>query len=228
MILSASQPYFSPFPGFFYKAHLSDIFVVLDEVQFPRGTTWVTRNRFKNDQGTLWMTVPVWKKGLGLQKINQVRICHEGPWARKHLESLKNAYGNAPYFIDHLGFLRETLSSKSERLIEINLEIIRYLLRQLRINTRVILLSELGIKATGDLRIIGICKELGSSHFMAQSAAAKYLDQDLFHEAGIQLQFFRPPSLVYPQLWGGYISNLSAFDLLFNCGPKAHDILTKG
>lgn len=71
MILSTSQPYFSPFPGFFLKAFLSDIFVILDEVQFPMGTTWLTRNRFKNDQGTLWMTVPVWKKGLGLQKINE-------------------------------------------------------------------------------------------------------------------------------------------------------------
>jgi len=71
MILSTSQPYFSPFPGFFLKAFLSDIFVVLDEVQFPRGTTWLTKNRFKNDQGTLWMTVPVWKKGLGLQKISE-------------------------------------------------------------------------------------------------------------------------------------------------------------
>ncbi|MBU0988102.1 MAG: WbqC family protein, partial [Proteobacteria bacterium] len=74
MILSANQPYFAPFPGFFFKIILSDIFVLLDQVQFPRKTTWISRNRFKNDQGTLWMTVPVHKKGLGLQNINAVRI----------------------------------------------------------------------------------------------------------------------------------------------------------
>jgi len=55
----------------------SDVFVILDNVQFPRATTWITRNRFKNDQGTLWMSIPVWKKGLGLQKLNEVRICHD-------------------------------------------------------------------------------------------------------------------------------------------------------
>ncbi|MBT8369996.1 MAG: WbqC family protein, partial [Deltaproteobacteria bacterium] len=77
MIVSTHRPYFAPFPGFFQKAHLCDIFVILDNVQFPRGTTWITRNRFKNDQGTLWMTIPVWKKGLGLQSIDDVRICHE-------------------------------------------------------------------------------------------------------------------------------------------------------
>ena len=74
MILTTNQPYFAPFPGFFYKAHLSDIFVLLDAVQFPRGTTWISRNRFKNDRGTLWMTIPVWKKGLGLQNIDAVGI----------------------------------------------------------------------------------------------------------------------------------------------------------
>ena len=54
MIVSANQPYFAPYPGFFYKARLSDVFVILDEVQFPRKTTWVTRNRFKENQRTLY------------------------------------------------------------------------------------------------------------------------------------------------------------------------------
>ena len=51
MILSTSQPYFSPFPGFFLKAFLSDIFVVLDEVQFPRGTTWLTKILYRLTRG---------------------------------------------------------------------------------------------------------------------------------------------------------------------------------
>jgi hypothetical protein len=75
MIVSANQPYFFPYPGFFYKAHHSDIFVILDTVQFPRGTTWITRNRFKNHQGSLWMTLPVRKKGLGLQN----QYCQDMP-----------------------------------------------------------------------------------------------------------------------------------------------------
>jgi hypothetical protein len=72
MVISTSRPYFAPFPGFFSRIYHCDVFIILDNVQFPRGTTWITRNRFKNDQGILWMTVPVWKKGLGLQKINDV------------------------------------------------------------------------------------------------------------------------------------------------------------
>lgn len=227
MILSANQPYFSPFPGFFYKAHLSDILVVLDEVQFPRGTTWLSRNRFKNDQGTLWITVPVWKKGLGLQMINEVEICHEGRWNKKHLASLKTAYAKTPYFADHLNFLEKIFSSGFEKLIELNMTIIRYLMKYFQIDTEVILLSELGIQAKGDRLLVEICLKLAADYLLVQSPAKKYLNEDLFRQAGIQLKFFTPPSLTYPQLWGDFIPNLSALDLILNCGTKGRDILIK-
>lgn len=225
MILSANQPYFAPFPGFFYKAHISDVLVILDSVQFPRRTTWISRNRFKNSQGTLWMTVPVWKKGLGLQRIDDVRICYDFRWTGKHLESLKVAYANAPFFADHLPFVEELFSAAFERLLDLNLKIIKYMLDQLQIRTELVLLSELGVGAAGDLLPVEICRKMGSFHFAAQSPAGKYLKPDLFSEAGIRLEYFKTPSPVYPQLWGDFIPDLSALDLLFNCGPKARDIL---
>ncbi len=228
MIVSTNQPYFFPYPGFFYKAHLSDVFVILDEIQFPRGATWVTRNRFKHDQGTLWMTIPVWKKGLGLQYFDKVRIFDEGRWVKKHLASLKSAYARAPYLVDHLNFVESIFSSDLKKLIDLNLTIIRYLMEHLHINTEVILLSELGIESRGDQLLIEICRHIGASHFLAQNAALKFLNKDPFHEAGIQLRSFPPLSLVYPQLWGNSIPNLSTLDLILNCGPKAHDILISG
>ncbi len=225
IMISVNQPYFFPFIGFFYKAYLSDSFVILDDVQFPRGTTWITRNRFKNAQGTLWMTVPVKKKGLGLQKINAVRIYHDGRWGKKHLQSLKNAYARAPYFKEHLKFLEDLFSTKFEKLTDLNLKIIHYLMQQLKIDTNVILLSELDIHAKGDNLLITICRKLGASRFLMQKAAKKYLNSEHFKAEGIQLADFRPPSPVYPQLWGEFIPNLSALDLILNCGPKAHDIM---
>jgi hypothetical protein len=227
MIVSAYQPFFAPFPGFFAKAFRSDELVLMDAVQFPRGATWLTRNRFKNDQGTLWMSVPVWKKGLGLQKINEVRICHERAWAKKHLSSLKAAYGNAPFFEEHLDFLEEIFAAGFEKLIELNLRIIVHLMARLHVPAKVRLLSDLGIEARDPYLSVKICKVLGASHFLAQASAGKYLDRAAFQREGIRLVFFNPRPPVYPQLWGPFIPNLSAFDLLFNCGPKGSDILMK-
>ncbi|MDY6908719.1 MAG: WbqC family protein [Thermodesulfobacteriota bacterium] len=224
MIVSAHQPYFAPFPGYFYKALLSDVFILLDAVQFPRGTTWISRNRFKNDQGTLWMTIPVQKKGLGLQRIDQVRICHDGRWERKHMESLRVAYRHAPYLEDHEELLEGLFDA--DRLIDLNLRISRYIMDRLSIRTQVVRLSELGVTARGPALLPAAARELGASRFLAQAPAGKFLNPALFEAAGIELSFFQYPSPVYPQLWGEFIPNLSVLDLIFNCGAdKARKIL---
>jgi hypothetical protein len=225
MIIAASQPYFAPHAGFFYKACICECLVLLDNVQFRRGTTWITRNRFKNDQGTLWLTIPVWKKGLGLQKIGAVRICHEGKWARKHVESLKHAYHNAPFFDEHLAFLEKIFTTEYEKIIDLNVEIIRYILDILELDTRLIKQSELGATGKGDRLLISVCRQMGATDFTTQGAARKYIDGDVINRAGITIKYFSPPTLIYPQLWGKHIDNLSIFDMIFNCGLKARDIL---
>ena len=223
MIISASRPYFAPFPGFFYQANHCDILVILDAVQFPRRTT--CRNRFKNDQGTLWMTIPVWKKGLGLQRIDDVRICHEGRKAQKFLASLKQAYAHAPYLSDHLQFAEYLFSTTFDRLIDFNMAIIEHLMLNLGVDTEVRKLSELNIKTDGDHLLIELCRFFGATTYLAPAAAGKHLDAGLFENAGIELRYLKFPSWVYPQLWGDFIPDLSAFDLLFNCGPTAREII---
>jgi len=225
MIISTSRPYFAPFPGFFYQANHCDIFVILDTVQFPRRTTWISRNRFKNDQGMLWMTIPVWKKGLGLQRIDDVRICHEGRKVQKFFTSLKQAYAHAPYLSDHLQFAETVFSTGFDRLIDFNMAIIDHLMLNLGVDTEVRRLSELNIKTGGDHLLIELCRFFNASTYLAPAAAGKHLNAGLFEKSGIELRYVKFPSWIYPQLWGDFIPDLSAFDLLFNCGPKAQGIL---
>lgn len=227
MIISANQPYFCPYPGFFYKAWLSDVLVLLDEVQFPRRTTWLSRNRFKNDQGELWLTIPVWKKGLGLQNINRVKICREGRWPRKHLASLTAAYGHAPYLEEHVPFLEKMFSPGFTRLVDLNVAVIRYLLACFQVDTKVVLQSELRVTGRGTGLLVELCRALGATTFLILAPVTKYLEADRFAQAGIELRPFTYVAPVYPQLWGEFLANLSAFDLIFNCGPKAREILLK-
>ena len=114
-----------------------------------------------------------------------------------------------------------------EKLIDLNLAIIRYLMDCLQIQTQLVLLSDLEVKARGTQLLIEICKVLGASAFLAQSQAKKYLDVDHFQKEGIELRCFRYVPPIYPQLWGEFLANLSTIDLLFNCGPKAHDMLMR-
>lgn len=228
MIVSSSRPYFCPYPGYFKRIIASDVFVILDSVQYPLRSTWITRNRFKNDQGTLWLGIPVWKKGLGLQRISEVRICREGRWQRKHLESITQAYQHAPYLDEHFAFFEGLFSPDIESILEMNLKAISYIRDVLRVETKVMLLSELGIDEKGSALPVEICRAVGGTHYLARTPTCKRLEEDLFREAAIELEYLNTPTLVYPQLWGEYIPNLSIFDLILNCGPKAREIMRRG
>ncbi len=227
MIISYYQPYFAPFASFFEKIIRSDVFVIMDSVQFPLGRSWLTRNRFKNDKGVYWIRIPVWKSGRGLQKINQVLICYERNWTEKVIKGLEMAYKNAPYFSEHISFWKELLEKRIERLVEFNLEIINYVLKYLKIDRKIILLSELKIEEKEPYLSIRMCKELGASCLLVQKSAKRYLDEELFKKEKIKLIFFNPKPPVYPQLWGKFIPNLSIFDLMFNCGKKALEIIKR-
>lgn len=228
MIVSTYQPYFAPYPVFFEKILLSDVFVIMDSVQFPLGKSWLTRNRFKNDKGIYWVRVPVWRTGKGLQKINEVKICYERDWTGKILRSFEMSYKNAPYFSEVIKKWEKLLIHiRPERLIDINIYLIRCALNFLGINKKILLLSELGISLKEPELTLYICKELKADKFLAQKSAKKYLDKSLFEKEGIELIFFNPRPCIYPQLWGEFIPNLSVFDLIFNCGAKSLDIMKK-
>jgi hypothetical protein len=226
MIVSAAQPFFCPYPGYFARAAASDIFVILDTVQFPRGPTWITRNRLKNDQGTLWLNIPVKKKGLGLQKISEIKLCPQARMPEKHLESVIQAYRHAPYLEDHLTFFRRLFSAEHETILRMNMLAITYVLKWLKADTRVVLLSGLNIEGKGSRLLADLCRTLSATHYLVQTSTC-YLDEKIFFESGIGLACFKPPVLIYPQLWGDFIPNLSIFDLILNCGDKGRDMIRR-
>lgn len=227
MIVTTHQPIFLPWPGFFYKALRADVMVLLDGVQFPLGRAWMTRNRLKSDQGEQWLTVPVWRKGRGVQVIREVEICEESDWRRKHLSGIRQAYADAPYLDAHLPALEAIYVRKSRYLIDFNRGLIDHLWNALGLQTRLMRQSELGVSGRGSDLLLAACRALKADRYITLPPVEKYLDLGKFHAGGIQVDFahFRPP--VYPQLWGDFRYNLSALDLLLNCGPKSLDIITR-
>ena len=201
--------------------------VLLDDVQFPLGSSWVNRNRLKNDQGELWLTVPVWKRGRSLQRIDQVEICNEENWQKKHLLSLVHAYNHAPFWDEHSEFFEKIYQNPWHSLLELNLEILDYLRNALSIGQPFLRNSSLAIESKGSQRLVNICKALGATKYLTIASSHKYLDENLFQESGIQLAYYKYEPPVYPQLWGDFIANLSVLDLLLICGPKSGGLIRR-
>ena len=227
MIVACHQPNFLPWIGFFYKALLADLVVLLDDVQFARGFTWVNRNRLKCDQGELWLTVPVKKKGRGLQKISDVEVLDEVHWTRRFFQGISQNYAHAPYFAEHRAFLKDLMQIRWRKLVDLNVAAIYYLSGSLGIDNKVVLQSSLQIQSQGSELLVKICKEIGADSFLAPQVSKKYLDEKVFAQYEIGINFFKFVPPVYPQLWGEFIFNLSTLDLLLNCGGKSLEVMKK-
>ena len=228
MTVAIHLPTFLPWPGFFSKAASADRFVLLDTVQFPRGRTWLTRNRLKNEDGEVWLTVPVLRSGRGLQTIGRVQIEEAKPWRRKHLGTIRQNYVNAPWFDDVFPAVEAVYEMGHSRLIDHNLALIRVMLEALSLKAEPVLQSELGVEGKGTDLLAAVCRALGARRYLSLPSAAGYVDRRVMEASGIEVSVldFRPP--VYPQLWGDFIYNLSMLDMLMVCGPRSMKIISRG
>ena len=111
--------------------------------------------------------------------------------------------------------------------LDLNLKIIHHVAASLGIRTKLILQSGLSVDAKELELSVRLAEKLGATAFLAQGSARKYLDEDAFKRAGVALRFFNPRPPVYPQLWGGFIPNLSILDMLLNVGPGASRIIAR-
>src|ERR1043165_5905453 len=98
MIVAIHQPHYLPWLRYFEKIARSDVFVLLDDVQYEKNG-FQNRNKIKTGQGWAYLTVPV-KKPL-LVPINEVLIDNTSGWQDKHLRAIELNYGKAPYFKQH-------------------------------------------------------------------------------------------------------------------------------
>jgi len=224
------QPNFLPWIGYFHKISLVDTFVFFDDVQFPRGKTFGNRVKIKTNNGELWLTVPVLSKG-DMSDFNETIINNTSAWQRKSIKTIELAYRKAPYFDNYHESFSKVFLEPYANLTDLNISLIKYLSAAIGLETSFELSSQISESKglTGDEKIIAILKSTGATKYISGQGAGstRYIDEQRFRNENIELEWQNYVSPVYQQLWGEFIPDLSALDLLFNCGPASRDILEK-
>ncbi len=222
MRIAIHQPHFLPWLGYLDKIDRADLFVVLDTVQFKKNE-WQNRNKVRTSQGWQWLTVPVRHK-FG-QALNQVDINQNAEWRAKHLRAMKLHYSRAPYLDQYFDGMREIYQRSWERLADLNLAVIRWLLKAFGISTPIQLASEMCLREEPTDRLIDICQAVGATHYLAGPGAHAYMDVARFQASGVMLevQEFKHP--VYRQCYEPFLSGMAALDVLLTCGGEALQIL---
>lgn len=224
MKISIMQPAYLPWLGFFELMVNSEIFVLLDTVQYNK-KSWRNRNKIRTKNGWIWLTVPVSVKGKFQQLTKDVKINNQIPWQAKHLNAIRINYSRSPFFEEYITDLEKIYSRGWEDLVSLDLELINFFIKRLGIATTIIKSSELNTLGKGNEHIINICKKLNADELYDSQGARVFIEQELFDREGIRVIFqdYRHP--LYEQAHKPFIPCMSTLDLLFNCGKDSLKIL---
>lgn len=223
------QPNFLPWIGYFHKIIHSDVFVLFDNVQFPRGKSYGNRVLIKANNSTNWLTVPVRSKSE-LPLFNEVTIDYQSNWSRKMLKTIMLNYKKAEHFDFFYEELLEVFEKKHDLLFELNKELILLCLRKMGVETRIIISSDISQDDMpgGDQKILDILEKTAATEYLSGKGAGsrRYIDESVFKQKNIKLIWQElKDGYQYRQQGNAFVPNLSIIDLIFNEGPNSANIL---
>lgn len=225
-IVAIHQPQYLPWIPYCAKVDACDVFVFLDTVQYQKNGMQ-NRNQIKTKQGACWLTVPV--NGRMSLSINETPIANNA-WKKKHIRSIEQNYARAPY-IDLFSYgLKPILESPWRTLADLNIAVCKWMFEQLGIETVCVRASELGVKGRKEELVLDVCEKLRAETYLSGKGAAVYQHSDSFLERNIHLVYHDYINLEYKQCHKdvGFVSGLSALDLILNMGHQSREVMVEG
>jgi hypothetical protein len=217
------QPQYFPYPGFFHKLSMADVFVIMDDVQYDKRYT--NRNKILNPQGPLELTVPINKAQKFLPNLS-VEINNSIPWREDHWKKILMSYSNAKFFHLYKDYLEALYKKDWPMLFELDLETTKQTMNWLGIKIPVLRGSELNVPGKSTERLVNVCKKLGADTYISGVGGRSYIDEDLFKKSNINLVYQRYSAATYPQRFSDtFVPNLSIIDMLANVGAESMGLI---
>ena len=178
MRISINQPTFLPWMGYFRMIEKSDVFVLLDDVQFSRSRSWQYRTKLPCG----FLTLPVEKHAYRkLIKDVELKFAPTG-----HIELLEREYQPSMY----LDWLKKIISLDIRNLARFNCELIQGTCEWLDLPAPEVLASQLSIPGENPTdRLVKICEYFGATTYLSPIGSKAYLDTEQFNQAGIEVEW---------------------------------------
>ena len=229
MIVSINQPAYLPWLGYFERILLSDMHIVLDDVQFEKNSM-TNRNKILMNGQVVTLTIPVKTSGrFGNLSIKDVEIDYSRNWIKKHRNTISQAYAKTPFYAEFMPVLDGFFNTADQfkflgELIRKNTET---LLDYLEINRNITYASGIRYQGKKSDLVLNLCQKFNADTYISGPFGRDYLDISSFKDNKIDVLFHDYQHPVYPQKSAHFISHLSILDLIFNCGKDAVRYLAK-
>jgi hypothetical protein len=218
MIVVIHQAEHIPWLGYFDKMLQSDLFVVLDNVQF-------TKNNFQNRNRIIdqnlephWLSVPVKIKNHLDKSFCEIKICYDHNWQKRYLGKLYHCYSKKKNFSLYIDVFEKIIFSNHETIFDLNMSIINFFRDIFNIKTKMILASTLKPKGNSSELLLDICKKLDAKVYLSGSGGKNYLKENIFTKEGILVNYQSFNHPLYKQTDFRYY--LSSIDWIFSQEKK--------
>ena len=199
MNLSAHQPNFFPWLGYFVKVAISDIHVILDDVEFSKNN-WINRNIIDTGKNS-YLTIPVNKSDTN-KPINQVRLGEEYKFSiNKIIKTLDHQYKKS----DSLTFIKNLLNESKDKnfifLSELNLFYLNNIFKFFEISTSIFKKSELNLSIglNASILLTELCKKYDCSNYISGIGSKSYIDESKFNSRKISVTYTEDLQLLFEE-----------------------------
>lgn len=204
----------------------ADVVVWAETFLYKKNDT-INRARIKTAAGPHWLTIPVLTRGRKGQRIADVQIDSSHHWQRAHLKSIRVSYHNSPYYLflaeEIVGLLRQ----KWINLNDLALQSAQLLCTKMGVPGAFIKSGELPVVRDRSERVIRWADACGCDAYLMPKKDAKYIDAAAIEKAGCRVTAIEFTYPRYHQLFGSFVTDLSALDLLLNEGEESKSVLGK-
>jgi len=222
VVAAVHQPNYLPWLGFFHKLRHCDVFILLDDVQFPRHQgqgNWINRSRINVNGSPTWLSVPI-QRPSGVQMVGDVRFADHS-WSSRHRRTLEVSYRKAPHFDAMTTLLDGLYAPGEDTLMAFNLRAISLVLDRLGAGdtSKIVMASTYGVASSGTDRLVDLVKAVGATTYMTGRGAGEYLEPEKFAAASIALTVQEFVEVPRPQLrTREFVPGLSILDALLMVG----------
>jgi hypothetical protein len=192
--------YFPPIPYMATVVNTPSVWIESYE-HFRKGS-YRNRCHIATSHGLHVLSIPLKKGKNNQQVIRDVRIAYDVDWQKQHWQSLKTAYGSAPFWLYYAPYFEPFFQKPYPFLFDFNLSILQVLLKILKWENRV-------------------------SLSFTTTYEAHYTEGSDFRQSFSPKQTSAASSR-YPQVFSdrhAFLPGLSILDLLFCCGNQSLAIL---
>lgn len=231
-IVAIHQPNFFPWLGFFDKIARSDVFILMDNVQFPKtGGGWGNRVQLIVNRQAAWITMPIVRSYHNTRLVKDMQINNSTLWREKLLKTLQMNYAHSSFFAQAFPFFENLVNNPTDKLADYNESAIRAIATALNLGTsRLVTGSSLETTGGATDLLISMTHAVDGTAYLCGGGADIYQENDKFAQAGIELIYQQFQHPIYPQAsTPEFVQGLSIIDVLMNCGiERTHRLLQEG